>query len=109
MSDVLDYTEIVPKSEARGIDFCGTDDYYYIIRSDLGVYMRSTNFHEGKDIKIFSLSEACRWGDHYFACKDGDSYYYIIKGNQYRRVKNMKKDKDAVVYSLHPNCRGGSS
>ena len=48
MFDVQDYPEIVPKNadEARGIDFCGTDDYYYIIRSDLGVYMRCTNFNE---------------------------------------------------------------
>ena len=42
MPDVPDYPELVPKSapEARGIDFCADKDYYYIIRSDLGVYMR---------------------------------------------------------------------
>ena len=102
-----DYPEIVPKSakEARGIDFCGTKHHYYIIRSDLGVYMKSTNFHEGNHIKIYSLSPACRWGDHYLATSD---YYYIIKGDKYRRVTNMNEDKDAVVYSLHPNCQGGS-
>lgn len=107
MSNLPDYPEIVPKSaeEARGIDFCGTKHDYYIIRSDLGVYMRSANFHEGNDIKIYSLSPACQWGDHYLATKD---QYYIIKGNEYRRVTNMNEDKDAVVYSLHPNCRGGS-
>ena len=107
MANHSDYPEIVPKSapEARGIDFCATKHDYYIIRSDLGVYMRSTNFNEGSDIKIFSLSPACQWGDHYLATKD---CFYIIKGNQYRRVDNMNKDEDAVVYSLHPNCRGGS-
>lgn len=106
-----DYPKIVPKgeAEARGVDFCGTKDYYYIIRSDLGVYMRSTNFNEGNDIKIYTISEACRWGDHYLAGEFGDdSFYYIIKGNEYRKVTNMNKDDDAVVYSLHPNCRGGS-
>ena len=107
MATVPDYPEIVPKSakEARGIDFCGTKDNYYIIRSDLGVYMRSTNFNEGKDIKIYSLSLACQWGDHYLATSD---YFYIIKGDEYRRVTNMNTDSDPVVYSLHPNCRGGS-
>ena len=107
MANHSDYPEIVPKSapEARGIDFCATKDYYYIIRSDLGVYMRSKNFNEGSDIKIFSLSPACQWGDHYLATKD---CFYIIKGDEYRRVNNMNEDKDAVVYTLHPNCRGGS-
>ena len=107
MANHPDYPEIVPKSakEARGIDFCATEDDYYIIRSDLGVYMRSENFNEGNDIEIYSLSLACRWGDHYLATED---YFYIIKGNQYRKVDNMTEDKHAVVYSLHPNCRGGS-
>lgn len=107
MANHPDYPEIVPKSaqEARGIDFCGSYCHYYIIRSDLGVFMRSTNFSEGKDIKIYPLSPACQWGDHYLAMSD---YFYIIKGNEYRRVTNLSEDKDAVVYSLHPNCRGGS-
>ena len=112
MSDVPDYPEIVPKSapEARGIDFCADKYYYYIIRSDLGVYMRCKNFREGKDIKIFPLSQACQWGDHYMAGEFRKSnYFYIIKGNEYRRVTDMSLDKDAEVHSLHPNCRGGSS
>ena len=57
----------------------GTEDYYYNIRSDLGVYMRSTNFHQGNDIKVYSLSQACQWGDHYLAT--GLDYFY-------RRVTN---------------------
>lgn len=42
MSAASDYPEIVPKSasEAKGIDFCGTKHSFYIIRSDVGVYMR---------------------------------------------------------------------
>lgn len=111
MSDAPDFPEIVPKSapEARGIDFCAAKDYYYIIRSDLGVYMRCKNFHEGKDIKIFPLSPACRWGDHYMAGEfRNTNYFYIIKGNEYRRVTDMSLDKNAEVHSLHPKCRGGS-
>lgn len=111
MSDVPDFPQIVPKSapEARGIDFCASKDFYYIIRSDLGVYMRCKNFHEGEDIKIFPLSPACRWGDHYMASEfRNTNYFYIIKGDEYRRVTDMSRDTDAQVRSLHPKCRGGS-
>ena len=111
MSDASDYPEIVPKGakEARGIDFCGTNKYYYIIRSDLGVYMRSTDFHEGKDLQIYTLSEACRWGDHYLAAElTSGTYYYIIKGDQYHRTTNMNEDKDGQTFHLHEHCQGGS-
>lgn len=97
--------QIVPKKNAPGVDFCGVDEYYYIVRSDLGCYMRSTNFNEGKDLEVFSLHNSCRGGDHYLA--HDDDLFYIIKGDHYRRVSNMNQDKDSVVYSLHPNCRGG--
>ncbi|KAJ7313029.1 hypothetical protein JRQ81_004292 [Phrynocephalus forsythii] len=83
----------------------GIDDYYYIIRSDLGLYMRSTNFHEVKDIHIFTLHNSVRGGDHYLSHKD--DLFYIIKGDSYRRVTNLNKDSAAVVYTLHPNCRKG--
>ncbi|OCT63348.1 hypothetical protein XELAEV_18044446mg [Xenopus laevis] len=96
---------IVPKKEVCGVDFCGVDDYYYIVRSDLNCYMRCKNFNKGEDINIFSLHPSCRDGDHYVAHKD--DLFYIIKGNSYRRVTNMNKDEDAVVYTLHPNCQGG--
>lgn len=107
MCDVADYPQIVPKNapEARGIDFCGTKDSYYIIRSDLGAYMRCSNFNTGSDITIFSLAQACQWGDHYLATS---SKFYIVKGSEYRRVNDMNTDNEAVVYSLHPNCQGGS-
>ncbi|XP_048048520.1 uncharacterized protein LOC125269633 [Megalobrama amblycephala] len=96
---------IVPKSKTKGTDFCGVNNYYYIIRSDLGCYMQSSNFNKGLDISIFSLHPACQNGDHYLS--DSDGYFYIIKGNSYRRVTNLTTHSDAVVYSLHPNCRGG--
>ena len=107
MSAASDCPEIVPKSasEAKGTDFCGGKNSCYIIRSDVGVYMRCKDIHAGQDIKIHRLSEACRWGDHYLAT---DSFFYIIKGDEYRRVTDLRKDDDAVVYSLHCNCRGGS-
>ncbi|CAB4004378.1 Hypothetical predicted protein [Paramuricea clavata] len=100
-------TEIVPHSKAHGIDFLGTNDYYYIVRSDIGVYLKSSNFHGGSDIEIFDLHLSCQNGEHYLASVEG--YFYIIKGDSYRRVRNMKADTDAQVFPLHPNCRGGDN
>ncbi|KAM3916035.1 uncharacterized protein RB166_015408 [Leptodactylus fuscus] len=97
--------KIVPKNKTKGVDFCGVDKYYYIVRSDLTCYMRSTNFNHGEDLEIFSLHPSCRDGDHYLAHKD--DLFYIIKGNSYRRVSNMNTDDNAIVFTLHPNCQGG--
>ncbi|KAM3916032.1 uncharacterized protein RB166_015404 [Leptodactylus fuscus] len=97
--------KIVPKNKTKGVDFCGDDKYYYIVRPDLCYYMRSTNFNKGEDLEIFSLHPACRDGDHYLADKHG--YFYIIMGNYYRRVKNMHTDEDATLYMFHRNCQDG--
>uniref|UniRef100_A0A673I8D3 Uncharacterized LOC107711457 n=2 Tax=Sinocyclocheilus rhinocerous TaxID=307959 RepID=A0A673I8D3_9TELE len=96
---------IIPKNKTKGTDFCGVKDYYFIIRSDLGCYMQSSNFNKGLGITIFSLHPACQNGDHYLGHQDG--YFYIIKGTSYRRVIDLSTDSGAVVYSLHPNCLGG--
>ncbi|KAF4109505.1 hypothetical protein G5714_010578 [Onychostoma macrolepis] len=96
---------IIPKNKTKGTDFCGVKDYYYIIRSDLGCYMQSSNFNKGTDLTIFSLHPTCQNGDHYLGHQDG--YFYIIKGHSYRRVTDLSTDGGAVVYSLHPNCQGG--
>ncbi|ROI52166.1 hypothetical protein DPX16_3436 [Anabarilius grahami] len=96
---------IIPKSKTKGIDFCGGNDECYIIRSDLGCYMKTSNLNEGSDISVFSLHPACKDGDHYLADEGG--YFYIIKGNSYRRTKDLTTDSCARVYTLHPNCQGG--
>ncbi|XP_058867654.1 uncharacterized protein LOC131709278 [Acipenser ruthenus] len=96
---------IVSKKKAPGVDFCGVNNYYYIVRSDLGCYMKSSNFNKGTDLVVYSLHPSCQGGDHYLAHQD--DLFYIIKGNEYRRVFNMNKDDNSVVYSIHPNCQGG--
>ncbi|ROL49811.1 hypothetical protein DPX16_1182 [Anabarilius grahami] len=98
-------TGIIPKSKTKGSDICGGNDYCYIIRSDLGCYMKTSHLTKGSNISIFSLHPACKDGDHYLGCEDGS--FYIIKGNNYRRVKNLTTDSEAEVHSLHPNCQGG--
>ncbi|XP_067266849.1 uncharacterized protein [Chanodichthys erythropterus] len=67
--------------------------------------MQTSDLTKGSDISIFSLHPACKDGDHYLGNWGG--YFYIIKGNNYRRVKNLTTDNEAEVYSLHPNCQGG--
>ncbi|XDV31373.1 hypothetical protein PO909_034077 [Leuciscus waleckii] len=97
---------IIPKSKAKGTDFCGMADWYYIIRSDLGCFMQTRELNEDNDISIWSLHPACKDGDHYLgACK----YFFIIfqeKGT-YRRTKNLNEDSEGVEYKLHPNLRNG--
>ncbi|XP_060112276.1 uncharacterized protein LOC132584421 [Heteronotia binoei] len=99
--------QIVPKRKAPGVDFCGMMGNYYIVRSDLGCYMKSSDLNEGKDLEVFSLHNSCQGGDHYLACDENNGSFCIIKGNNYRRVSNMNTDADAAVYSLHPSCQGG--
>ncbi|KAK9970040.1 hypothetical protein ABG768_028179 [Culter alburnus] len=96
---------IIPRSKAKGTDFCIAGENIYIIRSDLGCYMQTSDLTKGSDISIFSLHPACKDGDHYLGGED-DSFY-IIKGNNYCRFTNLTTHSDAEVYSLHPNCRGG--
>ncbi|XP_066930581.1 uncharacterized protein [Clytia hemisphaerica] len=92
----------------KGNDFCGTNydgGYHYIIRSDLGVFMRAGSLTGSPSTKIYKLCEACKGADHYLAIPGGK--YYIIKGNQYRKNRGLESDRDSRVYNLHPNCRGG--
>ncbi|XP_048373848.1 uncharacterized protein LOC125445061 [Sphaerodactylus townsendi] len=97
--------QILSKSKAPGVDFCGVDGYYYIVRSDLRCYMRATNFNGGSQLELFQLHNSCQGGDHYLAHQNG--YFYIIKGDNFRRVSDMTNDSEATVFSLHPDCRGG--
>ncbi|ROL41917.1 hypothetical protein DPX16_1822 [Anabarilius grahami] len=97
---------IVPKSKAKGTDFCAMGHWCYcIIRSDLGCFLLSNNLNKGLDISIWSLHPSCQNGDHYLG--DWEGSFYIIKGNSYRRVTNLETDTAAEVHSLHPNCQGG--
>ncbi|XP_039510830.1 uncharacterized protein LOC120465246 [Pimephales promelas] len=95
---------IIPKNKIKGVDICGSQDWCYIIRSDLGCYMRSSNFHKGSDISIHDLHPSCRHGDHYIA---DPNYFYIIKGDSYRRVTDLSEDTDSSVETLRLSCRGG--
>ncbi|ROI52170.1 hypothetical protein DPX16_3440 [Anabarilius grahami] len=96
---------IIPKSKAKGTDFCAEGKYHYIIRSDLGCYMQTIDVKKGLDISIFSLHPSCKDGDHYLGSKDGS--FFIIKGKSFRRVNNLTTDSSAQVWSLHPNCQDG--
>lgn len=96
---------IVPKKDAPGVSFCGINLLFYIVRSDLGCYMSSTNFHTGDHLSVYALHSSCKNGDHYLA--DLDAHFYIIKGTSYRRVNDINTDEGAVISFLHPSCQGG--
>ncbi|XP_065110020.1 uncharacterized protein [Paramisgurnus dabryanus] len=96
---------IIPRSKTKGVDICAGKEHCYIIRSDLGCYMQTSDLNKGSNISIFSLHPSCQNGEHYFA--DMDGYFYIIKGESYRRVKDLSTDADAVVKDLHPELQGG--
>ncbi|KAG9259840.1 hypothetical protein AMEX_G27460 [Astyanax mexicanus] len=95
---------ILSKSQAKGVDFCGGYENSYIIRSDLGYYMLSSDLHAGNDLTVYNIHPACQGGDHYFA---DTKWWYIIKGNNYRCTSDLTLDDSTVLYELHPNCQGG--
>uniref|UniRef100_A0A8B9LBD6 Uncharacterized protein n=1 Tax=Astyanax mexicanus TaxID=7994 RepID=A0A8B9LBD6_ASTMX len=103
MAEIM--ADILPKRKAKGVDFCGGNaDQHYIIRSDFGCYMYSTNIHQGLNLTVKPLHPSCQGGDHYLASEDK---FYIIKGNRYRCVSDLSKDLDSAVYDLHPKCEEG--
>ena len=101
MQDII--PAIIPKKNSKGVDICGTNNKFYIIRPDLGVYLRSTNFHQGLDLATYTLHKKCH-GEHYLST---NNKFYIIQGDKYHRVTNMNHDSDAATYFLHDNCKGG--
>lgn len=97
--------QVVPHNEAKGTDFCGQESYQFIIRSDLGYYMKTYHVRDDDYLSVHPLHPSCTGGDHYVGTT---SYFFIIKGNSCRRVTDMSKDTEALKFTLHPECRGGS-
>ncbi|XP_048048482.1 uncharacterized protein LOC125269595 [Megalobrama amblycephala] len=96
---------IIPKTETKGVDFCEMKNNFYIIRSDFGCYMKTRSLNKGSGVSIFNLHLSCKDGDHYIGHENG--YFYIIRGNEYRKVKDLTTDREGKMYKLHPNCQGG--
>ncbi len=96
---------IIPRSKTKGVDICAGKKYTYIIRSDLGCYMQTSDLNKCSDLTIFGLHPSCQNGDHYLA--DMDGYFYIIKDKSYRKVTDLSTDAKAVVEDLHPDFQRG--
>ena len=65
----------------------------YIIRSDLGCYMKCNSYLDdpiggkhGQEFEIYPLDPSCAFGDHYLYGPDG---FYIIKNNQFIIVNDL--------------------
>lgn len=105
---------IVPRSEARGVDFCGgTGSDIQIVRSDLKCYMSLSDVHTGEGATVHPLHPSCCGGEHYFATYSSpglgskEKNYYIIKGNEFRRVTDLTSDAEARTGVLNRSCQGG--
>ena len=98
-------TQIVPRNKAKGTDLCGQGSYQYIIRSDLGCYMKAYHVRDGDDpVTIHLLHPTCAWGDHYLATPD---HFYIIKGNECRKVTDLSTGADPTTFTLNVECEDG--
>ena len=98
--------QIVPRKKAKGTDFCGQSSYQYIIRSDLGCYMKAYHVRDGDDpVTIHPLHPTCAWGDHYMATP---KHFYIIKGNECRSVTDLCTGANLTTITLHPDFKGGA-
>lgn len=84
----------------KGFDMFATDDYFYIVRSDLDqpVFMRVKELYDdGKKPEIYNLPSAYFMGDHYFGY---DFYKYVIHGNNVHRTGNLGKDTHSTNRKL---------
>ena len=110
------YTQIMPRSEGKGIDILGTNEYTYIIRSELGCIMRVQDLHKASEnnVSIIPIHPTCANGDHYFSLQTRNTFlkiipaFYIIKDKTFREVWDLSTDEHPTVGTLHPNCRGGN-
>ena len=97
--------QIVPRDKAEGTDFCGQRSDQFIIRSDLGCYMKAYHVRDGDiPVKIYPLHPTCAEGDHYLATP---KHFYIIKDNKCRKVTDLYRGADPETFQLHPGCEGG--
>lgn len=97
---------IVPRKDAPGTGIFRKRHGDFMVRSDLGCYLRTERLETGRSIEIRGLHPSCQGGDHYLG-SERDPDIYIIKGDSYRVVQDLSTDEGAQVYQLHPNCRGG--
>jgi len=111
---------IVPHASSldKGIDICGNASNIYIIRSDLGCYMKCDSIHldyapsdttNKQKYEIHPLHPSCAGGDHYvIGPKD---HFYIIKGDHFIRVSDLSCPLNIPIeiQSLSKHCRNGAN
>ena len=105
--------QIVPRNKVKGTDLCGQRSYQYIIRSDLGCYMKAYHVRDGDDpVTIHPLHPTCAWGDHYLAtpgsiCSCAPGHFYIIKGRECRKVTDLSTGANPTTFDLNAECQDG--
>ncbi|KAA0721476.1 hypothetical protein E1301_Tti020706 [Triplophysa tibetana] len=84
----------------KGVDICGICYNCYIIRADLGYYLKTTDLKVASNLTLCDLHHSCV-GEHYVG-HINDSIY-IIKENTYRRVRNLTTDTGRDCKPIHSN------
>ncbi|KAA0721249.1 hypothetical protein E1301_Tti018146 [Triplophysa tibetana] len=95
---------LVPGSKMKGVDICGVRYNCYIIRADLGYYLKTTDLRQPSDLVLYDLHDSCM-GDHYVG--HINEYIYIIKDSSYRKVKNLSTDSRSECKEIHPKYHFG--
>ncbi|KAA0721466.1 hypothetical protein E1301_Tti020358 [Triplophysa tibetana] len=95
---------LVPGNKMKGVDICGIRYNCYIIRADLGYYLKTTDLKDASFLTLCDLHHSCV-GEHYVG-HINDSIY-IIKENSYRRVTNLTTDSGRERKPIHPNYHNG--
>lgn len=98
---------LLKRSKGKGIDICGSESSTYIIRSDLGCYMKIDGYlDQPQKLNICPINPFCAGGDHYV--NDG-KMFYIIRGNSFISVSDLSypTGHPVIVKSLHQSCSNG--
>ena len=107
MAGSVSVAGLLEHTKAKGIDVCSSTSSLYIIRSDLGCYMKVDNYYDSQQkLTVFPLNPYCANGDHY--ANDG-KMFYIIQGDTFISVSDLSfpTDNSISVQTLHESCRNG--
>lgn len=97
---------IVPRAGTPGTDVFATPDGFFVVRSDLGCFLRAPAGPAPAGAEICRLHPACRGGDHYVGEASGAAVC-ILRGEAFQRTADLGAAPGPEAFPLHPACRGG--
>ncbi|HAS41402.1 MAG TPA: hypothetical protein DCS93_13035 [Microscillaceae bacterium] len=95
------------KPHYKGYDIFALKESIYIVRSDIGLFLKTKSMNGKAKPTIFSLNEAFANGNGYIGYKSGDDWVRcVIQKNSYvtyKNLTNMKGKRRDIVSSLAKN------